>query len=149
MDAQKFLQLAKYLANEYPSEAAKVRSATSRAYYAAHHVVIDKLNSCGFRLPKTGEAHSKAVDYLENSRDGDLKVASSSLGSLQVSRNRADYRLDAIDPENQKNAQAHVEQARKIIEAVQRSWGGPNKSKILEALKEYDDIIKGRPKPGT
>ena len=72
MDPKKFLDAAEDLVKENPLKPAKLRSATSRAYYAAFHVCRDILDDMGFRITRAGPGHGDVVKYLASSQSWDI-----------------------------------------------------------------------------
>lgn len=142
MDPKKFLELAQVLAFESP-QASKLRSATSRAYYAAYNVSVVVLVGMGFRIDRSGNGHGQVRNLLGNSKNEDLKKISSELGTLHTFRLGADYRMDDPRAENTNNVKAHVLLASRVIQTLERCCGGPNRNDIIKAIKDYDQLIKG------
>jgi hypothetical protein len=147
VDPKKFLDLAQVLAFESP-QASKLRSATSRAYYAAYNVSVEALGGMGFRIDRSGNGHGQVQSLLGNSKNEDLKKISSELGSLHTSRIGADYRMDDPRAENPTNVKAHVLHASRIIQTLERCCGGSNRNDIIKAIKDYDQLIKGAGQKG-
>ena len=147
VDPKKFLDLAHLLALETP-QASKLRTATSRAYYAAYNVSVEKLDGMGFRIDRSGNGHGQVQNLLGNSKNEDLKKISSDLGSLLTNRIGADYRMDDPRAENPTNVKAHVLHASRIIQALERCCGGPNRNDIIQAIKDYGQLIKGAGQKG-
>lgn len=139
MDPKKFLELAKLLATGNPREA-YLRTATSRAYYAAHHVGAQAMSSMGFQVIAAGRRHSDVPRMLQNSGDSTLVSAGSQLANLYTSRLKADYELTDVKTENQVSVRAHVRQAEKIVEAIQQSCSGTNKQNIIQAIKAWKTL---------
>ena len=73
-----------------PKEAS-CRSAVGRAYYSAFGHLRDVLESAGFLLPKTGEAHGRLVVLLRSSSHERVRSAAGGLQDLRRKRNSADY----------------------------------------------------------
>jgi uncharacterized protein (UPF0332 family) len=149
VDPKHFLDLAEDLVKANPPQPSKLRSATSRAYYAAFHVCRDILDNMGFRIARSGGGHGDVVKYLASSQDDNLKQMSGHLGTLQSCRNNADYDLHVDRAERLPNVQLHVRQARLIIETVETCCKGSKRPQIIEAMKVFDDINKGRSRPGN
>jgi len=140
MNPRDFLDLACLLASG-TAKPANLRTATSRAYYSAHHVAAEILKSMGLRISTGGSGHQDVWHRLQNSGYDDLKIAGSQLADLHSSRVRADYRLNDGKAENQANVRAHIEQAKKIVEAIEQSCSGPKRQVILEAIKNWEASI--------
>lgn len=109
MEPSKFCEVAGFLLAARP-DAAGVRSAVSRAYYALYHVVSQRLTARGFRLlVKRPECHESVYRILANSSNTQLQAIALSLNELRHSRNRADYDLDDRSIEALDSARVIVE----------------------------------------
>jgi len=91
------LKLAKQLAGDksaHSSEEAKLRSAVSRAYYAAFH----KAQKVVFpdRLPEGFGSHREVIDELQRSDDPSRRQIGVEMNRLQGDRKKADY-YDSIN----------------------------------------------------
>src|SRR6266404_6911978 len=102
MDPRDFLTLAHALVKG--GSAVECRSATSRAYYAAHLLAIVVIHRLGFEVPRNGKAHGLVSDVLLKCTTAKLRNAGMDLANLHVRRNAADYRLDDPIPEQPKDA---------------------------------------------
>lgn len=149
VDPKKFLEVAEDLVKENPSKPARLRTATSRAYYAAYNFCRQILAEMGFRIHKSSGGHGQVVNFFASSKDEDLMSVSGHLGTLQTNRNTADYDLDVDRAEKLLNVQLHVRQARLIIETVEGCCKGCKRSEIIEAMKVFDDVSRGRPRPSN
>ncbi len=149
VEPQAFLSLAQILATGTNPPPERLRTATSRAYYAAYNVIVQELGILGIGISRSSNGHGEITNFLGNSKDKDLQAMSGSLSSLQTNRNHADYDLNFEPAERQTNVQAHVGQATRIIETVKRCCSGPNKASIIQAMKEFESIYKGRSRPGN
>lgn len=144
MNAKDFLALAEALVKTTSSEPSKLRTATSRAYYAAYNVCVKALLDLGFSNLKSSNGHEDVIRYLSSSKDDELQKMSGHLASLRSQRNKADYDLKDPTAEKENNVKLHVAQARIVINTVERCCQGPNKESIIQAMKVYDDIKSGR-----
>lgn len=136
MDPREFLKLASVLvANAGP---ATIRTGINRAYYAAHNVGVELLTGMGFTIEKGPGGHGDVWMRLSNSGDIEVITAGSKLGDLQTKRNKADYRLDNKDVEDQKTAKALVEQARKIIQTLDGCRAGSKGAQVKKAILEWE-----------
>ncbi|MEK6632149.1 MAG: hypothetical protein AABY94_02435 [Nitrospirota bacterium] len=142
MEPKKFLELAQALAFESP-QPAKLRTATSRAYYAAYNVGVEVLEKMGIQINRGPGGHGQVQRFLGNSKNEELQQISSDLGTLHSSRIAADYRLSDQRSENPNNVKAFVQHAKKIIETLERCSAGPNRHAIIKALKDHDQLEKG------
>ncbi len=147
MDPKKFLELAEALVKQTPPEPARLRSATSRAYYAAYNLCLLTIRDLGFKTRKSDGAHGEVVNFLASSKDRELESMSGHLGSLRSFRNNADYDLHLYRAEKLMNVQLHIIQARNIVSTVERCCSGPNRASIIEAMKVFDDVNNGRSRP--
>jgi len=141
VEPKKFLELAQVLAFE-PPQPAKLRTATSRAYYAAYNVSVETLESMGVLINKGPGGHGQVQRFLGNSKNEELQQISSALGSLHSSRIAADYRLADQKAENPNNVKAFVQHAKKIIDTLERCCTGPNRHAIVKAMKDHDQLEK-------
>lgn len=95
-DWQEYLVLARELAGSptVPStEEARLRSAISRAYYAAFgrarlHLVADEGDT---EIPATSEAHQQVGDKFAANSDPMYRLIGEHLRTLRLNRNLADY----------------------------------------------------------
>lgn len=141
MEPKKFLELAQILAFEPPLPA-KLRTATSRAYYSAYNVSVQTLENLGVQIPKSPNGHGQVQNFLGNSKNEELERIGSDLGTLHSNRIAADYRLSDQKAENPTTVKALVQHAKKIIDTLERCSTGPNRQAIIRAMKEYDQSIK-------
>lgn len=117
MDGREFLPCAERLAAS--SSAADLRSAVSRAYYAAFHAALAFFRSCGIRFSKNSPAaHEKIPDCLDNSNIPDAVAVGRMLRSLRGSRNIADYDLESLVFEKEANVDLRIDAAKDIIKMI-------------------------------
>lgn len=143
MNPRDFLDLARLLATG-TAKSANLRTATSRAYYAAHHVGAEVLTGMGFRINTGAGGHGDVWKRLQNGGDLDLTLAGSQLADLYSYRVKADYRLRDGKAENQNNVRGHVEQAKKIVEAIEQSCSSPKRQNILNAIKSWETSVSAQ-----
>lgn len=134
MDPAAFLQLARALhaPNPDPADlaaleavippsAAELRSALSRAYYAAFLVARETLRAaCGQHFPTTKDAHELVYIMLRSSDNDSLKKAASALNQLRRARNAADYDLAPNDAERPNYVQDCLHKAASVVERCER-----------------------------
>lgn len=140
MDPREFLGLASLLVIGTP-RSANLRTATSRAYYAAHHVGAETLAAMGFTIRTDGGGHADVWYRLQNSGEEELKVAGSQLANLHSSRITADYRLKKLGAEKEANVKGHIAQAQKIVQAIERSSSSPKRQSIITAIKGWERSV--------
>src|SRR5262245_2996300 len=119
MDPIQFLRLAEALLRDH-AHAAGWRSAVSRAYYAAHHIIKEFVEATGVYVLRSASAHADVWSHLIDTGDVEMEEVGSQLAKLQADRNRADYNLAKSDIQNAETAAAIVARARSMIETVQR-----------------------------
>jgi uncharacterized protein (UPF0332 family) len=141
MDPRDFHQLALRLAQSI--DAAELRTAISRSYYATYHVGVALLETMGFRLSRGPAGHGEVRNRLSNSGDPEVMRVGHQLGSLQSQRIAADYRLDHTNIENPKTAQAIVQQARRMIQILDVCFAEPKRSHIRRAIQAWERSIAG------
>ncbi|MBZ0168458.1 hypothetical protein MELA_02723 [Candidatus Methylomirabilis lanthanidiphila] len=142
MDPREFLDLASQLVTE-PPKAVNLRTATNRAYYSAHHEGAEFLKKIGCTISTGPSGHGDVWNMLQNSGDEELTVAGSKLHDLYTSRIKADYRLEDRRAENQTNVRGHIAQAKKIVEAIERSCSGSKRQDIINAIKRWETLTRG------
>ncbi len=135
---EEFLRLAEqYVQGQSEAE---WRSAVSRAYYAAFHVVREFLGDLGFETPRADQAHAYLWRRLGNCGHVPLALAGSRLNQLRGERNRADYDLN---PDLAwKDAHAAVKSAALIIATLQ-ARSAEDHQLATEAMKTYErDVLR-------
>lgn len=90
-DWAEYLRLARTLGTQTYDEAA-LRSAISRAYYAAFGTAAQDLRSRGTKLTTRGGVHKQVIDLFKSDSDPRLVQVGVELDRLRRDRNRADYR---------------------------------------------------------
>ena|SRR5438128_6604811 len=94
-DWSDYLDLARELYKQgavHSSKEAELRSAISRAYYAAFCNARNHLVTKGHKLSEGPEAHTEVQDKFTASSDRRRKEIGENLKRLRTLRNRADYR---------------------------------------------------------
>jgi len=124
--------------------AARLRTSTSRAYYSVYHVGTEILEDMGFYVDKGPSGHAQVSMCLSNSGNDELKKAGSQLSDLYGYRVTADYRLHNARAENQKNVQADVLLAGKLIKTLDQVSRGPDRSQIVQAIQQWQRVYRGR-----
>jgi uncharacterized protein (UPF0332 family) len=142
MDPIEFNNLASELAAG--NTPAKVRTAISRAYYAAFLIGRELLkNKLGIPITETGKGHQDIKIYLNNSGDREFEEVSSKLSTLQRDRLQADYFPENGNVERFTKAKSSVEQAESIIKTMRTDINEPRRSKIIRSIQNYRRIISG------
>lgn len=134
MSGNEFLDLATQLLAS--TNEARLRTATSRAYYAAYHAARNLIVACGVEVPWTN-IHDKVQWCLQETSSSLLKSAGGRLGSLRSERNRADYNLDDSKFQKAKNSQLQVRVAVEIVTAIESVAGTSGMTQIREEIRDY------------
>jgi uncharacterized protein (UPF0332 family) len=127
-----FLRLAQQLSG---GGAASVRTAISRAYYAAHHTGVEVLEGMGFAIPRNPQGHNEVLTLLNRSRDPDIQRTGNELRELYGKRIRADYRFNKLDVENPKTAAALVAQADKLMLILEACRSDPRRQAVKASIE--------------
>ncbi|MFA4917381.1 MAG: hypothetical protein WC560_12025 [Syntrophales bacterium] len=135
MDPRDFLQIATNLSNG--SKPAEFRTAVSRAYYAAYHVGVGFLNGMDCHISEGSNGHAEVSRDLNNCGDHELSKVGSKINDLRSERIIADYKLNKTKYDDQRNTQATVMQAERIIKALDQYASSPRQIEIAKAIKEY------------
>jgi uncharacterized protein (UPF0332 family) len=89
-----YLTVARTLGAQVTDEAA-LRSAISRAYYAAFGVASVRMKADGRNVPNTGDAHKVLWDYFESANDKFRRKIGQDGKRLRWRRRQADYDASA------------------------------------------------------
>ena len=136
MDPREFHTLASELVTR--SRASEIRTAISRAYYAAHNVGAEILSELGFRISKGSACHADVWNRLRNSSDLDVSKVGIQLAELHSQRILADYRLNRREVESRVTAQALVETARRMIKTLDECRREPKRLQIIKAIRDWE-----------
>ena len=136
MDPREFHTLARELVIR--SRASEIRTAISRAYYAAHNVGAEILSDMGFSISKGSAFHADVWNRLRNSGNLDVNKVRIQLAELHSKRIHADYRLARKDVESQKGAQALVQLAGKMIQTLDECRSEPRRLQIIKAIQDWE-----------
>jgi uncharacterized protein (UPF0332 family) len=140
MKPDKFITLAGKLAAQSKSEPAAARTATSRAYYGAFHLVRAHLLSLEAVVGKDHDLHKP----LMATRIPLAVEAGRLLSMLYEDRRRADYELANLHCESQTLAQISVEQAERLKALLTQFDAEPLRGEIKAAIETYQQ--QSRPK---
>lgn len=131
MKPVEFITLAGTLSVQ--ADKARIRTAISRAYYGAFHLVTEFLVGLGFSTGKDHDFHKP----LLASKHPLAMDAARILADLYDDRRRADYRLADSDIEEQLRAMRCVELARRIESLLLQCNAEPARSSIKTAIDAY------------
>jgi hypothetical protein len=143
MDPIQILRLAEAMLRDH-AHPAGWRSAVSRAYYAAHHVVKEFVEGAGVHVSRGAAAHADVSNHLADTRDAEVEEVGNQLAGLHSDRNLADYQLANSVIQNEKIAAARVALARNLIEIVQRCRADSVRyERIKKAIQARHRVLRG------
>ncbi len=122
-----------------------LRSAISRAYYAAYHCCIQLLRELGFQFSKDASAHDKVFAYLNNSAISEIQAAADNLTHLRRHRNSADYDLTSKEFQNHIDCQLDLARAQSIILQIEKYSQEPLRTQLRNGMREYEAKISFSP----
>jgi uncharacterized protein (UPF0332 family) len=141
MRPEAFLDVATDLAGA--SDAPRLRSAVSRAYYAVFHVATRTTASLGG--PKRSGSHEILGERFQSSRDPEVSALGQRFLDLKAARHRADYQLrDSDDVEDPTSVSALVREARSLVEAFSALPRGGRREAAERAIEAYERTYRGR-----
>jgi hypothetical protein len=140
MNPKEFQSLASRLVTS--SDPAEIRTAISRAYYAAYNFAVEVVEELGFRILKSPSGHGEIQNRLNNSGDPELSRVSKQLADLQSKRIQADYRLNDRGVENQKTASALVIQVDRMIQILETCRIEPKRQSVVSGIRKYEHAIR-------
>ncbi len=137
MNPRRFLALAlRLIQTERTPEG--LRTAVSRAYYAAFHAAAGLLRQVGVPVSGGARGHGDVRSKLVSSGDDALIDAGIRLSALHGERVKADYHLDQETIEREPIASVLVNQASEIIKAIDTCGRSPERCRrIGEAIKQW------------
>lgn len=95
------------------SEQAAVRSAVSRAYYAAFHCARRVAESYGATIGDAKTAHQLVIDWFDSHSDVAFNDIADKLRDLRKQRNSADY--DTASGWTESDARTELETAKRVL----------------------------------
>ncbi|MEX2139409.1 MAG: HEPN domain-containing protein [Pirellulales bacterium] len=114
---------------------ARYRSAISRAYYGAYHLVVALLSECSLRVPENHNGHEVAYQSLFTTGIPEAVTAARLLNDLRGERIKADYKLSRKGLDSPANAREKVEMAYNVSSSLENCLVEPTKSAFLAAVK--------------
>lgn len=135
MEGKEFFELAQKLVHMRAESA--LRSAISRAYYAAYHCCTQLLREFGFQFSKDSSTHGKILAYLNNAGITEIEFAGKELNYLRRRRNHADYDLDSKEFQNHIDCQLDLARAQAIILQIGKYSREPLRTQLRNGLREY------------
>ena len=139
MDPRNFLTTANELANKTSATAADLRTAISRAYYAAFNTGLEhlaKLNQAWENLN-----HGEVARYLSNSGNSHIETAGKNLERLHSLRITADYRMRDPRLENKDTVIFWIRRTRNIVDLLDQHCHG---SAVANGIREYERKVGSR-----
>jgi uncharacterized protein (UPF0332 family) len=117
---------------QYGHAGARYRSAVSRAYYGAFHLVIDFLREFDVEIVKNHTGHVEAYRALFQTNHSMAVRAARMLEDLRGDRNVADYHLEKQTFDNPRNAMDRVEMAAEIKSCLNQCRREPDRSELSQ-----------------
>ena len=115
MEPAEFQAFAERIIESHAVEPAEIRTAISRAYYAAYHAAFNFLEAIGLS-PRTDKwAHDDIFSHFANSGCEDLQRLGSTLGNLHNRRIEADYALSNLEIEKPEIAARVVARTARVL----------------------------------
>ena len=145
MNPREFHKLAQRLATA--SDAAELRSATSRAYYAVYNVGAEFLNQI-VPLSRGAASHGQVQKLLANCGNAAVVEVGRKLRGMHARRIDADYEMSDTTCENQSSVQATVVEARDMIDKIDAAFTGSTSRVLKKAIQEYWTLILREPLRG-
>lgn len=122
-----------------------LRSAISRAYYAAYNCCIQSLRDIGFQFGKDFPAHEKVYQYLHNTGLADIEATARALNLLRKRRNRADYDMASTEFQDHFACQGDIARAQIIIGQIEKYSQEPLRTQLRNGVREYVTKINAPP----
>jgi len=147
MDGKEFFMVAENLMEG--TKEAEYRSAVSRAYYGAFLCGRQLLTDWGFTVEKESKAHGEVRQKFRACEQAgiiDVAKAASNLYDLHSARLDADY-LKTKKIGEREVARRWVEIARSIIAQLEGCKNEPKKTRVIEAIKDYEAKIQAASAP--
>ncbi len=132
--AEDFLRLAGKLAAVPSADEAQIRTAISRAYYAAFHAAKGCLTAIGVRI---GHNHGELQRFLLESAHSQAVEAGKQLADLHTFRIKADYELSDRIVGSRRFAQDCVETAAEIVAILKELNREPHRQQIKAGIEAY------------
>jgi uncharacterized protein (UPF0332 family) len=143
MDPAQFLNLADALVRQYPIPAG-LRTAVSRAYYAAHLTAREFLFRAAGVVTRD---HGIVWGCLHDTGDGDLDAAGRKFKELHGRRTEADYRLTgcAFDAAGAAElVRALLDDARAVISILDAVRADPARlARVVPAVRARQKVLEG------
>jgi uncharacterized protein (UPF0332 family) len=118
MNPRDFRELASQLARAEKTSPAELRTAVSRAYYAAFNVATSLLKKLGVKIPVGWEGHRLLAVALRYCDDKELIAISHDLDELRGVRWAADYDMEDIKVEDQRIVRKWCARTKQMIKKL-------------------------------
>lgn len=139
MEGKEFISVAQKLV-QMRSEAA-IRSAISRAYYAAFITGRELLFELGFSLPIDASAHEQLYFRLHNAGIPAIKDIADWLKDLRKRRLQADYEMKNRDFHSHTECELHIARAKLVIAQLESCYQQPLRNQLKTGIQEYERKI--------
>ncbi len=139
MEGKEFLIIAQKLA-QMRLEAA-IRSAYSRAYYAAFNVGVKLLRDLGFIVPKDVAAHDHLYHRLNNAGILEIMDIAGRLKDLRQKRIRADYDMESRAYHAHVECELDIARAKLVIAQLESCYQQSLRNQFKDGIQEYERKI--------
>jgi hypothetical protein len=139
MEGKEFLIAAQKLA-QMRFEAA-IRSAYSRAYYAAFNAGTRLLRDLGFIVPKDAAAHDHLYHRLNNAGMAEIMNIAGRLKDLRQKRIHADYDMESRSFQSHTECELDIARAKLIITQLESCYQPPLRNQLKDGIQEYERKI--------
>ena len=134
MTGNDFITLAGWIVAS-GADAARCRTAISRAYYGAFHLALDFIEDIGGTVHRNASAHIQVQRLLKASGQPPAQEAGALLEDLHGDRIKADYRFRNTTVESHAFAKYRVEMAARIRSALTVCKKEPIRSAIKAGMQ--------------
>jgi uncharacterized protein (UPF0332 family) len=114
---------------------ARLRTATSRAYYGAFHLAVAILATWGFKVKRNAYGHQEVYNLFWGSGHSEARKVASLLDDLRTERIAADYRMDDQRFSESETAMMCVEMGLAVRLALERCQS--EASAIQEGIRQW------------
>jgi len=145
MTGDDFIRLAHRLALGPRAAEAEFRTAASRAYYGAFHLVSEFLDSIGCYVPESPAAHAFVQLRLSQCEQPDAVMAGLLLRDLHSERLKADYRLRNAKSGTKEFALYCIETTARFESALATCSAEPARTDVIAGIRAYERAVYGGP----
>jgi len=120
-----------------------LRSAMSRAYYAAYHAALEYCTRCGVTFSThSSDAHTTMPRCFDACTTAEAKDLYRMLNALRADRKTADYDLADSKFEGAANVTLRIKDAEKVIAKIDRLLQEPAYTEVRRGLRDYAKLMR-------